>query len=267
MLESTIKKLYGCSYNECAHPDCEAKIVEFDSATGQWVNYGEVAHIHGRKAGSERYDETLIVAGTVDGFGNLMILCGRHHTQIDQRGAGATYTADLLRNWKAEHTLKKQAEHDGEREWVFGGQTLSFTVGCERVTLSYWHDADGNLQFYSPEQLEEVAALRDASLWLSQIGSLLRLIESVSGEPDNPSRVTQNDNLVRMLKQAVQRLHRGGAGGLERFYRNLRRSPNATLRELAEVGTVDRQMKTTILVGRATPERLTSALTEVDKKS
>jgi len=161
----TIKKLYGFSYNECAHPDCVQTLIEIDKNTSKAVNYGKIAHIHGRKPGAERFlQEVFDNKDILDGFDNVMLLCGRHHDQVDQPGAGATYTADILRTWKQDHILAKLAT-EIDREWVFGGQTINFDYEDERISLSYWFTKDKELKFHTEDQLVQTNAARDISLF------------------------------------------------------------------------------------------------------
>ena len=259
---TTIKKLYGFSYNECAHPDCDKLLVEMDTNTGKPVNYGEIAHIRGQKPKSERFDPDM-TKEEIDHFDNVFLLCAIHHHQIDQEGAGEVYTPDVLRQWKEQHTLNKIAIGAGEdREWVFGGQTINFEVDGEKVSLSYWINAQGEMNFHTDEQLEQTDAARDFSLCMSQLFSLVGLIDQAEGEPADPSNITQNDGYMRMLKRDSEHLTQSFSGKekyqslAHRMYATLEACPDITLKELAELGTEKRQMKTTLIIGEANDERI-----------
>ena len=264
----TIKQLYGFSCNECAHPECSQTLVEIDERTKKAVNYGEIAHIHGQKPGAERFvQEIYDNKKSLHGFDNLILLCGKHHTQIDQRGAGETYTADLIREWKSSHILKSTAEND--REWVFGGKTINFFYDEQQVILSYWITKSGQLRFHSQEQLEQTNAARDVSILLAQLSSLLSVFEQVSGEPDDPYNQTMNDGYMRMLKNNAEDLKKSLSGTspeggyesvLHRIYDNLRKCPDVTLSELAELGTEKRAMRTTLIFGEPTLDRIADAI-------
>ncbi len=189
---TTIKQLYGFSYNECAKPECTQALIEIDELTSKAVNYGEIAHIHGQNPGAERFvQEVYDDKELLHGFDNLILLCGTHHNQIDQPGAGKTYTAVLIHEWKSNHILKSAAELD--REWVFGGQTIRFNFDGQPVSLSYWITKSGELRFHSPEQLWQTNAARDMSIFIAQLSSLLSVFDQVSGEPADPSNQTFND--------------------------------------------------------------------------
>lgn len=265
----TIKQLYGYSSNECAHPECDRALIKLDANTGKHVNYSEIAHIHGQKPAAERFQKDIFDdKKKLNGFDNLLLLCGEHHTQIDQKGAGKVYTAEVVRKWKHDHMLKYFAETD--REWVFGGQSINFWVEGEQVSLSYWITESGDLKFHTDEQLLQTTAARDLSLLFGQLGSMLSILDQTTGEPADPSRQTLNDGCVRRLKKYAEdmksSLLKPAPEGeyesvLHRLYDNLNQCPDITLGELAEVGTEERQMRTTLIIGEATSERIDEALT------
>ncbi|MEE9387320.1 MAG: hypothetical protein V3U96_01815 [Paracoccaceae bacterium] len=270
---TTIKQLFGFSYNECAHPDCPQALIEIDKLSGKSANYAKIAHIHGQKPGAERflqkvYDDELLLHG----FDNLLLLCGKHHDQIDQPGAEEFYTADLVREWKSNHMLKAAAEVD--REWVFGGQTINFGHEGQNVSLSYWITNTGELRFHSQEQLVQTSAAFDMSYLFRQLGTLFSLFEQITGEPDDPSNQSVNDSYIRELKKQAEGMKRGISGSgprdgyesaLHRIYENLNKCPDITLEELAEVGTEKQAMKTTLIVGEVTPERIAEAIESAKK--
>ena len=264
----TIKQLFGYSSNECAHPECCNALIELDVNTGKHVNYSKIAHIHGRKPGSERFlQEVYDDKEKLDGFDSLLLLCGKHHDQIDQKGAGAIYTADVVRNWKYDQMIKHTAEKD--REWVFGGKAINFWVDGEQISLSYWISENGDLKFHTSEQLLQTNAARDLSVLTSQLDSLLAILDQATGEPADPSHQTLNDGYMSMLKGYAEDMKKSWSGSvpeggyqsvLHRLYDNLQKCKNISLAELAEYGTKKREMKTTVLLGDVTPERITEAV-------
>lgn len=91
---STIKRLFACSGNCCAFPEC-----------GETLFFGkifvaEVAHINAVSAGGPRYDGKLSPE-EVAGYGNLLLLCRKHHCIID--AAPDEYPVDFLRQTKTHH--------------------------------------------------------------------------------------------------------------------------------------------------------------------
>ena len=270
---TTIKQLFGLSNNECAHPKCTQELIEVDTLTGKAVVYAEIAHIHGQKPGAERFSQKVFEdKAALHGFDNLLLLCAKHHKQIDEKGAEKIYTADLIREWKSNHTLKFVSETD--REWVFGGQTINCSYKGLKYSLSYWVTEAGELRFHSEEQLEQTNAAREISIFFSQLSTMLSKFEQITGEPADSAHQTENDSNIRMLKMDAEGLKSnwlanepdgGYESALHRLYDNLRKCPDILLGELAELGTTEHEMKTTIIVGEATPERLKDAIEGVQK--
>lgn len=74
---SIIKRLFAVSNNQCAYPGCNLPLIEISGTVT-----GEIAHIKAAKKNGPRYDAAQTDEER-NGFNNLILLCGRHHTIID----------------------------------------------------------------------------------------------------------------------------------------------------------------------------------------
>jgi hypothetical protein len=74
--DSTIKRLFGMSSNQCAIPDCKSPLIIDE------VVVGEICHIRARRKGGARYDPALSPAQR-DEFENLILLCSTCHKLVD----------------------------------------------------------------------------------------------------------------------------------------------------------------------------------------
>lgn len=75
--EKTIKRLFALSGNLCAFPGCSLPIVEnVETITG------EICHIRAKNEGGPRFDKSQ-TDDERHGFGNLILLCRRHHKIVD----------------------------------------------------------------------------------------------------------------------------------------------------------------------------------------
>lgn len=92
---STIKSLFARSLNRCAFPGCSSPIAETNN-----VVTGEVCHIKADSPGGPRYDPKQSDEER-HSDGNLIVLCGRHHTLVD--ADPRQYTIDTLIQMKLEH--------------------------------------------------------------------------------------------------------------------------------------------------------------------
>lgn len=93
---STAKRLFALSKNRCAFSGCDTALV--DRVTGSVV--GQICHIHAQCAGGPRFLERQTDEER-RAFDNLILMCGVHHTVIDDPKNLDTYTADYLRELKA----------------------------------------------------------------------------------------------------------------------------------------------------------------------
>jgi hypothetical protein len=92
--DTTIKRLFARSGNRCAFPKCAVEIVQGDTLVG------EICHIKAARPGGPRYDPNQSAAGR-HGYDNLILLCGTHHTVIDDDEEA--YTVDRLIKMKTDH--------------------------------------------------------------------------------------------------------------------------------------------------------------------
>lgn len=75
--EKTIKRLFALSGNLCAFPECSLPIVESSGTIT-----GEICHIRAQNDGGPRFDKAQMDKER-HGFGNLVLLCRRHHKIVD----------------------------------------------------------------------------------------------------------------------------------------------------------------------------------------
>lgn len=94
--EKTIKRLYAISQNQCAFPNCTARLV--DSASGKVT--GRICHIKGNRPGAKRYDPAQTEEER-QSYDNLILMCPSHHDIIDNDEV--TYPVERLKAMKSEH--------------------------------------------------------------------------------------------------------------------------------------------------------------------
>lgn len=92
--QTTIKRLYAKSANQCAYPGCRAPIII------DHVQVGEMCHIRARCKKGPRYDPTLTPKQR-DDFPNLLLLCRTCHKLVDSEPG--KYTPELLTDIKRRH--------------------------------------------------------------------------------------------------------------------------------------------------------------------
>jgi hypothetical protein len=92
--DGTLKRLFARSGNRCAFPKCTVEIVQGETLVG------EVCHIKAARPGGPRYDADQTSADR-HGYDNLILLCGTHHTVVDDDDE--TYTVERLIKMKTDH--------------------------------------------------------------------------------------------------------------------------------------------------------------------
>ena len=92
--------LWGRAAARCSHPQCRKSLVENPGEVGEEVTLGEVAHIVAQNAKGPRGTHPTL-GSSVDGQGNLILLCQEHHETIDQRPE--RFPVAQLVQWKTDH--------------------------------------------------------------------------------------------------------------------------------------------------------------------
>jgi hypothetical protein len=101
--DATTKRLFARSGNRCAFPKCTVEIVHGNTLVG------EICHIKAARPGGPRYDPRQTGAER-HGYDNLILLCGTHHTVIDDDEEA--YTVERLIKMKTDHEHKTTALPD-----------------------------------------------------------------------------------------------------------------------------------------------------------
>lgn len=94
---TTVKRLFAVSGNRCAFPGCQNPLIE---ETGTVT--GEICHIVASNQGGPRFNENLS-ASERDAYGNLILLCSRHHKIVDSEPE--KYSSEILQGFKRGHVL------------------------------------------------------------------------------------------------------------------------------------------------------------------
>lgn len=136
---STVKRLFAVSGNQCAYPDCSAPLVE---PTGTVT--GEIAHIKAANKNGPRYDKNQSEDERHE-FGNLILLCSRHHTIIDTEVIA--HPVETLLQFKKYH------EQSGPVE------ILPFTASVAQTLLTNYKNIviqgnTGNIAINSPGAIQ-----------------------------------------------------------------------------------------------------------------
>ena len=170
----TRKMLWGKSGNRCAMPDCKKELVVNISEINNHSIIGEECHIIAQSPDGPRGNENFDI-NKIDDYDNLILMCGEHHTIIDDKSNLALFTVEKLQNMKKEH-----------ENWVFSKFTFE-----DRKKL------DDDL-FYS-EYIDNWAKFIYLNHWKEWTYYLLN-----SDRPSLYSKV--NDNLEQLIEYDFTRL-------------------------------------------------------------
>lgn len=97
-----IKILWANSAGICSFSECNIKLSLGVEGDVDPHTVGEMAHIKGKKDGSNRHDPSQD-EDERDLYQNLILLCAHHHTIIDKKENEEKYSVDVLLSMKQEH--------------------------------------------------------------------------------------------------------------------------------------------------------------------
>ncbi len=97
-----IKLLWANAAGRCSFSGCTERLTIEQAANMAPHTLGEMAHIKGEKAGSNRYQASQTNEER-NGYENLILLCPNHHTMIDKPENEKEYSVDVLLKMKIMH--------------------------------------------------------------------------------------------------------------------------------------------------------------------
>ena len=113
----TIKILWANSAGRCSFDGCNKRLCLEDAHEYATYTIGVMAHIYGRKPGSNRYVPSL-TQDFIDSYNNLILLCPDHHSIIDKKENEKHYSTEMLIEMKRKHesTVKNALESEKNSE-------------------------------------------------------------------------------------------------------------------------------------------------------
>ena len=100
--QKSMKLLWANAAGRCSFTDCQCRLCSADAGGAAPFLIGEMAHIRGERAGSNRHDASLS-PDERDDYANLILLCPNHHSTIDKSDNEKRYGVDVLHKMKYEH--------------------------------------------------------------------------------------------------------------------------------------------------------------------
>ena len=122
----TQKMLWGRAAARCAYPDCRRQLVEDSTETDDPTLVGQNCHIVAEADDGPRGDPSM---PTVDRnrYANLILMCGVHHTIID----------DQVTSWTVERLQNLKRDHEA---WVIQSLNLDTEALLEDLTYTDYID-------------------------------------------------------------------------------------------------------------------------------
>ena len=100
--DKSIKLLWSNAAGRCSFPSCDKRLAVEQAADTAPYTLGEMAHIKGKRPGSNRYD-SIQNDDERDLYQNLILLCPNHHTEIDKPENELKFSAQWLIEAKSSH--------------------------------------------------------------------------------------------------------------------------------------------------------------------
>lgn len=172
---STVRRLDVLSAGKCSSPTCDKPLLARDGKT----IISKICHIEAAEVGGARYNSSM----TDDDrrhFDNLILLCDECHSIIDNKENQTIYPVDLLKEWKANHSLKRMIELSRKPSLLISTIDAIASLDFEEVP----DDQDFIRSFSPSEKIVQNSIKRNKSLieeykvFYSKINSLYDELET-----------------------------------------------------------------------------------------
>jgi hypothetical protein len=175
--ERDLKLLWGLAAARCSNPDCRKPLIKEATESDPHAVLGKIAHINDFSPcpDSPRSDPSLTIQ-QLNAYGNLILLCGDHHDEIDKQKR--TFPRETLLRWKREH----EAWVDSRLEQATPGVGFAeLQVVCEALLAAAAQPSDQFIPTPPAEKMRKnglsARLLRKLQLGLStQVATFERLV-------------------------------------------------------------------------------------------
>lgn len=182
----TTKMLWGLAAARCSMPECRKFLVLDETETDAPATVGEMAHIVGESAEGPR-GQAVLTREERDRYSNLILLCGDHHTEIDQQPEA----------WPVAKLQEIKSAHEA---WV-------------RTALPPPNESERRDDLQYAEYIDQWARLSHLAEWSDWTSSLLS-----NGQPSLRKEILSDLN--DLLSWLIKRVWPGRHQKLEEAFQN-----------------------------------------------
>lgn len=144
------RELWGRAAARCQFSDCD-RLLYKSPVTQESGNFAEMAHIYSfAKNGPRGWGPFAFNKKGLNQAGNLLLVCHDCHKKIDADKKGERYSADLLKEWKAEHERRVRIASGIRPDKKSHVVLYGARIGEEESPLSYRAAAEGMFPDWYP---------------------------------------------------------------------------------------------------------------------
>lgn len=184
---STLKRLFGNSGNQCAFPGCTEVMTNENNAKNS-----NICHIEAANVGGERYNPDMIDSDRAD-YPNLILLCVQHH---DETNDVDKYPVETLKEMKTKH----EAEIAKKINSTLNPAILTELINTiSSVDIDEFEYSEVKNAFNAEDKIEYNCVRRNKliieeyRIYQGKLNSLFATIEE--------SGSVKKNNLLRVIKQ------------------------------------------------------------------
>ncbi len=185
--QSTIKRLFAFSGNQCAFPGCDKKLVSDEHARNS-----NICHIEAASEGGERYNSDLTNQQRAD-YPNLILLCPDHHHETNDVNK---YTVEGLKGMKADHEARIREKMNSHTNPSILTTVINIISDTD---IEEFQESEIESAFNAMDKIEHNCVSRNKSIieeyrvYQGKLQTLFTEIEKLGS--------VKKDNLLRNIKQ------------------------------------------------------------------
>ncbi len=198
--QTTLKRLYALSRNQCAFPGCKKRLVNQDNAL-----YSNICHIEAANENGKRYNPNMTDEER-NNYPNLILLCLQHHREIDN---SEKYTVKVLKEMKRDHESEQLIDQlTRNPSMLINAINAIASLNIDDI------DTDSNLDVFDPMAKIEYNDLKENVPIIQEYKAYYQRINDLYDELESEGSI-KKERLLHNIKTIYLKVLGKYVGGLQ----------------------------------------------------
>jgi len=221
--QTTLKRLFLLSCNQCAAPDCNRSLEARDEKT----IIAKICHIEAASSDGPRYNPDM-TDDEIRDFDNLILLCDECHSIIDNKANETKYTVILLKEWKRNHEDRCR-----QRKLINNPKLVNQTINAI-ASIDIENETDSSsLNTFEIIKKIEYNSVKEYKYIIEEYNKYYGKLNSLYSELERQGSF-KKEKLLKVIRNLYLRIKGEIVGGEENEFELIQQNADRILKEVEE---------------------------------